>query len=143
MKINRFIRTSDGLSTIVEWNADSVLTQIRAMTSEQEERSAQRLLQRVKRRVPVRIKPYTPSVERASDWKGRKRGRLKASIRKLPSKFRDGGWLVWAGDRLAYYARFVEYGTIFMKKKSGERYMKKSLFEERNYFISELKRNLR
>ena len=83
-------------------------------------------------------------------WQQRIPGRLKSSIKKYISKFRDGGWIVMAGDFLAYYARIVEYGTKQRRQKTtgrftgsqrqGRRYMKDAIKFERRYLLSALRK---
>ena len=59
------------------------------------------------------------------------------SIKNLSSKYahRGGGRIVFAGDdRLAYYAHFVEFGTVYSRKRGGSRFLRKSILRERRRF---------
>ena len=125
----------------VEWYSKEVLSAIAAMTEAEEKEAAQRVLIRARRKVPVGTKIVaTPFKGKAHQ--SRYPGRLKESLRTTRSKFKEGGWLVWAGNELAYYARFVEYGTVFMKRRTGYKYLRGALNLERSYFIRRLRKQL-
>ena len=51
-------------------------------------------------------------------------GKLRDSIRALKSKFLNGGAIVISGDKDAYYAHMVEYGTI---KQSAKPHLRPAL----------------
>lgn len=65
-----------------------------------------------------RYKVWLPATTGASVWTARKPGTLKSSIRvtRLHGDPKQN-IRVYAGNFLAYYARFVEYGTVKMKAK--------------------------
>jgi hypothetical protein len=80
---------------------------------------------------------------RMKGWQQRLSGRLRSTIRRLRSKYKDGGWIVYGGSWLAYYARIVEYGTSMRRQKTtgrftgkakAARYMRKALSLERARF---------
>jgi hypothetical protein len=92
----------------------------------------------------------TGKIMKMKPWQQRMPGRLRGSIKKYISKFKEGGWIVMAGDFLAYYARIVEYGTKQRRQKTtgrftgsqrkGRRYMKDSIKFERRYLMSALRK---
>ncbi len=125
----------------VEWIGDQVLATISDMTDEEEKAAAERVKKRALRYVPVGTRIVaTPFRGKAAQ--SRYPGRLKSTIRIEKSKFKDGGYLVWAGSDLAFYAPFVEFGTIFMKKRKGFRFMKRAVALEKSYFIRRLRKRL-
>ena len=123
----------------VEWNSKAIIDLIKSVAVEQETEAAKRVFAYAVKDVPfgkiTRFK--TP---RSKKWKWfykRTPGTLMRSIKNLASKYahRGGGKIVFAGDdRLAYYAHFVEYGTVFSKKRSGSRFLRKSILRERRRF---------
>ena len=44
-------------------------------------------------------------------------GDLKKSMKNYKSKYKDDGYIVWAGGGEEYYARMVEHGTVKMAAK--------------------------
>jgi hypothetical protein len=123
----------------VEWNSKAIIDLIKEIAVEQETDAAQRIFAYAIKDVPyghvVRFK-----TARSKKWQWfqkRTPGTLMRSIKNLASKYAQsgGGRIVWAGDdRLAYYAHFVEYGTVFSKKRGGSRFLRKSLLRERRRF---------
>jgi hypothetical protein len=78
-------------------------------------------------------------------------GRLKASVAKFKSKYKDGGWIVSAGNYLAWYKLIVEYGTKqrrqkttgrFTGKMKAVRYLRKALANEKARFIRSVKQSM-
>ena len=125
----------------IQWYGNEVLAEIAAMTADEEKAAAERVLKRARKKVPVGKKIVaTPFGGKA--YQSRYPGRLRASLRIERSKFKDGGWLVYAGSELAYYARFVEYGTIFMRMRKGYKYMRGALALEKAYFTRRLRKKL-
>jgi len=53
----------------------------------------------------------------AKTWVGRVPGTLRASIRRVNKESRPGNVRVYAGHFRAYYAFFVEYGTVKTRKQ--------------------------
>lgn len=125
----------------VEWYGPQVLNAIRNMTEAEEKAAAERVMQRAKRYVPVGTK-IVATPPHGKPWMSRYPGRLKSTIRTARSKFEKGGWLVWAGNELAYYARFVEFGTVYMKSRKGIKFMRRAATMERSYFIRQLRKRL-
>jgi hypothetical protein len=123
----------------VEWNSKAVIDLIKEMASEQETEAARRVFAYAIKDVPVG-RTVRFQTKRSKHWKWfykRTPGTLMRSIRNLASKYahRGGGRIVWAGDdRLAYYAHFVEFGTVFSKKRGGSRFLRKSILRERRRF---------
>lgn len=131
----------------VEWNSKAVIDLIKEMSSEQETDAARRVFAYAIKDVPVgRITRF--QTKRSKKWKWfykRTPGTLMRSIQNLASKYahRGGGRIVWAGDdRLAYYAHFVEFGTVFSKKRGGSRFLRKSILRERRRFRDSIAESL-
>ena len=131
----------------VEWNSKAILDLIKEMAAEQETEATRRVFAYAIKDVPfgrtVRVKS-----PRSKKWKWfykRTPGTLMRSIKNLASKYahRGGGRLVFAGDdRLAYYAHFVEFGTVFSKKRGGSRFLRKSILRERRRFRNSIAASL-
>ena len=123
----------------VEWNSKAVIDLIKQMATEQETEAAKRVFAHAIKDVPVGRTVRFKTV-RSKKWhwfQKRTPGTLMRSIKNLASKYasRGGGKIVFAGDdRLAYYAHFVEYGTVFSKKRGGSRFLRKSILRERRRF---------
>ena len=125
----------------IKWHANEVLAEISGMTKAEEKAAAERVLKRARKKVPVgRRVVVTPF--HGKRYQSRYPGRLKASLRVAKSKFPDGGYVVFAGNKLAYYARFVEYGTVFMTRRKGFKYLRGALNLEKSYFTRQLKKKL-
>lgn len=62
-----------------------------------------------KRRCPVG--DYERASAHIGDWKQRKKGSLRKSIKIKKSKYKNGGYLVTAGGYNTYYAVWVELGA--------------------------------
>lgn len=129
----------------VEWHANKILRELESLTTIEEKAATQRIMHRLQKRVPVgtrRIRHHATG----QDWRTRRPGRLRASIRKYKSKFKDGGYVVFVGGRLTYYAYWVERGTIFTYKqkfgRKGEQYMKKSVALEKARFLRNVRKKL-
>ena len=123
----------------VEWNSKAVIDLIKQMATEQEAEAARRVFAYAIKDVPVgRTLRFKTARSRKWKWSlKRTPGTLMRSIKNLSSKYahRGGGKIVFAGDdRLAYYAHFVEYGTVFSKKRGGARFLRKSILRERRRF---------
>jgi len=124
--------------TIVNWYGKEVLADIAKMTVAEEYEASQRIFKDAKRKVPVGNVVRTSG---SKEWMRRISGTLRASIKLIKGKY--GGRLVWVGDMLAvYYAHFVEFGTVFTKKRRGERFLRRSIDAERRKFLNAIKRNL-
>ena len=125
----------------MEWHAKEVLREIAAITEAEERAAAERVYKRARRYVPVGNKIVAKKPGRKI-YHSRHPGRLRRSIKLKRSQFPDGGWLVFAGNELAYYARWVEYGTVFMSMRKGYKYMRKSLALEKSRFTRQLRKKL-
>ena len=131
----------------VKWYGQEVLKELAEMTEVEERAAAERIHKKVKKYVPVG--GVKRSVSRGGKYKGktwtsRYPGRLKRSVKIRPGKY--GGWIVKAGDRNAYYAVFVEYGTVFTFNqkfgRKGEKYMRRAVNTESRRFHYHLKKRL-
>lgn len=139
----------------VEWNSKAIIDLMRQITVEQEQSSAKRVWAEAIRNVPIGKygryrypKRRVPLIRRGKqkghgvvkkDWQIKRAGTLMKSIKRFKSKFREGGTLVWTGnERIAYYAHFVEFGTVFMDRRRGYRFLRGALNKERNRFFREL-----
>jgi len=126
----------------IQWYADDVIKAIREMTYEEEKAAGERIIKRVKKNVPVG-KRIVAAPFRGKSWQSRYPGRLKASIRLKKSKYRGGGFVAIAGDDYnIYYAHWVEYGTIFMMRRKGYKYMRNALKAEKSLFTRRLRKRL-
>lgn len=127
-----------------------------------EKEVAERVYRRVLAKVPVGT--YRRSFRRTyttmsgkqmqmKPWQQRIPGRLKSSLQKLKSKFKDGGWVVMAGNFLAYYARIVEFGTKARRQKTtgrftgaqrkGRRYLRQAIAYEKGQLIRRIREQVR
>jgi hypothetical protein len=123
----------------VEWSSKAILDLIKEIAVEQETDAAKRIFAHAIKDVPVgRVVRFKTGRSKKWKWSHKRTpGTLMRSIKNLASKYahRGGGRIVWAGDdRLAYYAHFVEYGTVFSKKRGGSRFLRKSILRERRRF---------
>ena len=125
----------------IKWYGKEILSEIAAMTEAEEKAAAERVLKRARKKVPVGRRVIS-STWIGKEWQSRRPGRLRESLRIERSKFPNGGWLVFAGSQLAYYARWVEYGTVFMRKRKGYRFLKGALTLEKAYFTRQLRKKL-
>ena len=138
----------------VEWNSKAIIELMRQVTTEQEMTTAKRIWANAIRNVPIGkygryryMKRRDPLIRRGSkrkhgikkDWMRRSAGTLMKSIKRVSSKYKEGGQLVWTGnERLAYYAHFVEFGTVFMERRRGYKFLRSALNKERNSFLREV-----
>ncbi len=127
----------------VEWNSKAVMQALKEMTEFEEERAAKRVWAWAIKNVPIGKITRIPKGN-AKEWAKRIPGTLLKSIKIFKSRFKEGGQLVWAGNTfLVYYAHFVEFGTVFMTKRRGERFMRKAILRERRNFYKQLENNLK
>ena len=128
----------------LEWYADEVIKAVSNMTHEEEKAAAKRIRKRARRYVPVGGR----TIEKRAGvkaWKSRHPGKLKSTIRVRPSRFREGGFIVSAGnEKEVFYAHFIEYGTIFFHApyRKGYKFMKKATNLERARFVRQIKKQL-
>jgi hypothetical protein len=113
------------------------------MTRVEEKATAERVMRRVLKKVPVGGRTRTAS---GKAWTSRSPGRLKRSVRTGKSKFKDGGFLVLAGGEIPYYAYWVERGTVFTYQqrygRKGEQYMRRATMLEKARFIRNMRKRL-
>lgn len=150
---------------ILEWYGDEILKQLARGKEHSERETAERVYRRAvanakpgsyrrsfrnvyfalgdkEKKKPIRMKP----------WQQRMPGRLRASIRKMVSKYKQGGFVVMAGDFLAYYARIVEFGTKARRQKTtgrftgmqrkGSRYMRKVIGQEKRFLLNSIRQQI-
>jgi hypothetical protein len=143
---------------LIDWYGDEILKQLERGKEHSERATAER----VYRHAVNNAKPgsYRRSYRqfyvnraghmmRMKPWMQRIPGRLKSSIVKLVSKFQQGGYIVMAGNFLAYYARIVEYGTKARRQKTtgrftgsqrkGSRYMRKAIGQEKRFLLNQIR----
>lgn len=145
---------------LIEWFGDELLKQIKDVKEHDEKEAADRIHRAVLAKVPVGSyrrsyrRTYTTMMGktvRMKPWQQRLPGRLKSSIAKYKSKFQGGGYIVMAGNYLAWYARIVEYGTKMRRQKTtgrftgrqkAERYLKRVLNAEKRRFINQVRQSM-
>lgn len=145
---------------VIKWFGDELLKEIGSVKEKDESDAAERIYRDVLRFTPVGShrrsyrRKYINAMGKEvpmKGWQQRLPGRLRSTISKFKSKFDKGGWVVWGGSWLAYYARIVEYGTKarrqkttgrFTGKAKASRYMRKALSREKSRFINAIKKSL-
>jgi len=129
----------------VKWYAGAILKEMGAVIAVEEKDAANRIRQRLYKKVPVGTQTKK-KYSHGKQWQTRRPGRLRSSIRMAKSKFRDGGYIVLVGGRLPYYAYWVEKGTIFTWKqrygRKGEQYMKRAVALEKSRFMRNMRKRL-
>jgi len=143
----------------IVWNSREVINAISAITAEEEQAAARRMFANTLKYVPVLNRKQRKwghyfKVKHGrgrKDWADKIPGALKRSVKLLRSRFQSGGWVVYAGDFIAWYARIVEYGTKMRRqKKTGrftgkmpaKKFMRKAITAEKRRFMYHLKRRL-
>jgi len=96
---------------LIKWYDRELLSDLRPLLNKMEKAAARRILAAAKRRCPVWDGEERQIGPSDKTYKARKRGALRDSIRTEKSKFKDGGYLVLAGNYDVFYASFVELGT--------------------------------
>lgn len=146
---------------IMKWYGDELLKELAHGKESAERETAERVFRRVVGQTPVSqygrsfrktYKTATGKIASMKPWMQRVPGRLKASIAKKKSKFENGGWVVMAGNMLAYYARIVEFGTKARRQKTtgrftgaqrkGRRYLRKAIAFEKSYLIKRVRQSI-
>ena len=118
----------------IEWHIEEFLKSMNKDFKEQiEKEAAENIEQNAKQLCPVGNKHYT-TVDGKS-WANRTPGTLRDSIKAYKSKFKNGGWIVNAGDYNAYYASFVELGT---KKMAPKPFLRPALHKNKKWAMREL-----
>jgi len=123
----------------VEWFGARIFKEVKDVVSGNEKSSAERIYRDAKKNCPVGKWERTGTAQKT--WKARKPGSLKNSIELHKSKFKDGGYIVGAGNRDVFYASFVELGVPAhgIPKKS---FLRGALKREEGRFWRSLKRNI-
>lgn len=127
----------------VKWHAGAILKEMGAVVAAEEKDAAQRIMQRMRKKVPVGSRTRAAT---GKAYTSRSPGRLRRSIRKAKSKFKRGGYLVFVGGEIPYYAYWVERGTIFTFRqkygRKGEQFMKRSVALEKARFMRNMRKRL-
>lgn len=98
----------------LEWNDKEVIMEVNKALEKAAKRGAEITASQARQRCPV------GSFERdAKSWKRRSPGSLRDSIGVVKSRYKNGGYLVVAGDFYTYYAKWVELGA---PARSGEKW---------------------
>ena len=146
---------------VMKWYGDELLKELAHGKESAEKETAERVYRRVLSQAPVSqygrsyrrtFKNAAGKVTTMKPWMQRVPGRLKSSIAKLKSKFENGGWVVMAGNYLAYYARIVEFGTKARRQKTtgrftgaqrkGRRFLRKAIAFEKSYLIKRVRQSI-
>jgi hypothetical protein len=147
---------------VMKWYGDELLREINTGKEHAEKEVAERVYRRVLSQTPVGkygmsfktqllVKSGKIKTERLKNWR-RFPGALRSSIQKLKSKFQDGGYIVYAGDKRAWYANIVEWGTTTRRQKTtgrftgrqqkGKRYLRKAIAFEKSYLIKKIRQSI-
>ena len=123
----------------VEWHGGIILKQVQAVAELSEKASAERIEREAIANCPTGEDGWGRAVSGGpkhggKSWTARKSGSLRDSIKAHPSKFKDGGWIVSAGNDDVFYASFVELGVPAhdIKKRPFMRRAKKN--EEKKFY---------
>ena len=121
----------------VEWFGQVNLNQVTAIVEWSEKASAERIEKEAIASCPVGEWERSVSggpKHGGKSWTARKPGALRDSIKARKSKFKDGGWIVIAGNEDVFYASFVELGVPAhdIKKRPFMRRAKKN--EEKKFY---------
>jgi hypothetical protein len=148
---------------VLKWFGDELLKEISNVKEKDEKEAADRIHRLVFSKVPTGsyVRSFRPTYQsfkakkgirtRMKSWQQRMPGLLKMSVQKYKSKFAGGGYVIMAGNYLAWYARIVEYGTKMRRQKTtgrftgrakASRYMRKALLNERARFIAKVKSSM-
>jgi len=110
----------------IEWYDRQLMAELKPLFDKMEKAAARRVAAGARRRCPVWDGEERQITAGDKTWKARKRGALRDSIRVSPSKYKDGGYLVIAGNYDVFYASFVELGTkSWWARGYHKRYKKK------------------
>jgi hypothetical protein len=148
---------------LVQWYGDEILSTIQKGAEWGEKDVAERVYRRVLSKVGIgkyglsfktqlAVKRGNIDTKRLKNWR-RFPGALRASISKLRSKFRGGGYIVYAGDKRAWYANIVEWGTTTRRQKTtgrftgrqrkGSRYLRGAINFEKRMLYNSIKDQIR
>ena len=110
----------------IKWYDRELLRELSPLLEKMEAAAARRIAAAARRRCPVWDGEERQIGPADKSWKARKRGALRDSIRVSKSKYKGGGYLVFAGNYDVFYASFVELGTkSWWAKGRDPRYRKK------------------
>ena len=93
----------------VEWFGARIFRNVKRVVEYNEEESANSVAKDAKNDCPVG--KWERVATGGKSWKARKPGSLKNSIEVHKSKYKDGGYIVSAGNEDVFYASFVELGV--------------------------------
>ena len=123
----------------VEWYGPLILKQVETIAEWSEKQSAERIAEDAIRNCPVGEWERAGSVW--SVFKTNKPGSLRDSIKVRKSKYKDGGYVVSAGNKEVFYASFVEMGVPahgILKRP----FMRRAKKNEERRFLKQLKAKL-
>ena len=143
----------------IDWNSRAVMNAFETVTEKVEHETAKRTMQKVLKYTPVLNRKqrkwghyFRVKHDRGKkNWQQKIPGALRRSIRLYRSRFYRGGWTVFAGDYVAWYAWIVERGTTerlhrktgrFVGKMPAKKYMRKAITSEKRIFMYHLKKRL-
>ena len=116
---------------LIKWYDRELLAELKPLLNKLEKAAARRILAAAKRRCPVWDGEGRKISASDKSWKKREPGSLKKSLRIVPSKYKDGGYAVVAGNYDVFYASFVELGTkSWWARREGKEYPRRPLPED-------------
>lgn len=110
---------------LVKWYDKELIRDLKPLVEKLEKAAARRIAAGARRRCPVWDGEERQIGRGDATWKARKRGALRNSIRMEKSKYKDGGYIVLAGNYDVFYASFVELGTKSWWARGRDRRYKK------------------
>ena len=122
----------------VKWYDKELMRRLRPIIARLEKDTAHRIEREAKAMCPVWDGEERELKPGDATWKARKRGALRDSIRAVRSKYRDGGWIVMAGNYDVFYAAFVELGTPGRQIPKNP-FLRRPLEREKRTFRKKLK----
>ena len=121
----------------IKWNDAKLLKEFKAKKQVLEKNIANAVVDRAKARCPVGEYSWSKTSSRSGGYTQRVGGALRDSIGMRASKYKDGGYLVYAGGRDTYYASFVELGT---SRQKGKGFMRGAAHAEKRAFANEVRK---
>ena len=119
-----------------KWMGNKVSKAIRDALDEVLRETAKVVEDKAKMYCPVMGEKYRRGIPKgAKSWAARKPGALRDSIIMKKSKYKKGGYIVRAGGKDTFYARFVELGTY---KMQGRPFLRQATKEAQPKFFSSL-----
>ena len=95
----------------VDWDSRTVISKVDKAVKAASKKGADLVALDAKHNCPVGEFEKSSKGGFALDWKQRKPGTLRDSIKVQKSRFKGGGYIVKAGGYMAYYAQWVELGA--------------------------------